>query len=591
MTDSGQDPRMKQYLGERGIKLDYAHNSGLRYVDARTARKMESPKRADSMTIPLLHPISREPHELITRFRYLCNPLPKDRHGNLMKSGQPEGSGMEAFFDLQVDWQKGVETVYITEGESKALSMNSNLGVKTIGLLGVDMHGPGDEFTPWMAEVLKRVKKAVICFDNDEADPKKTRVRSAKRKLADKLRAHGIEPWTVTIPYNGTKLGMDDYIVKHGKAAALKLLKEAKPITELKAEAIVNHAKGAKAADVLWLWRNYVPLKMLTGLAGDQGEGKSTIALSIAAAGSTGREPFGKGKVTPFHTLIVTNENVHEVATFPKFRAMGGEDEYLHTLDGIKEPDGTVRSITFDDTELIRAVIKKYKVKLVVFDPVQSFLNVRDGNQAVLTRPKLDKLMRLSDEEGVAIIIIAHASKIPTARAINAILGSVDIGAACRQIMYAGSNLGGERTLLLVKHNVGPAMKGQSYRVDVKNGGKGIRTAITWLGDSPDDYATLRESQLQKKKEEKGKDTKPTMEQARDWLRSHLKTKKDHPNGSTLLELEEASGFKASLLQRAATSVTERGRIDKQPVWWLLPQAARTGKSRKFAKAPPRLRS
>jgi hypothetical protein len=583
---------MEQYLTARKVTMQYARDSGLKYVDGATAHRERSPKRKEAILIPLLHPFTREKHKDITRFRYLCDPLPKDRHGKIMKFGQPDGSGVEAFFDSHVDWKRGVGEVYITEGEIKSLSMNSNLGVKTIGLLGVDMHGSGDEFPPWMAEVLKGVKKAVLCWDNDEANPKKPGLRRSKHKLADKLRAHGIEPWAVSIPWNGAKLGWDDYIAKHGKAAALKLLKTAKPITEVKEEAIVIHAKDAEDENVKWLWRNYVPLQMLSGLGGDMGEGKSTITLSIAAAGSKGREPFGKGKVKPFHTLIVTNENIHAVATWPKFRAMGGNDDYLHALDGIKKEDGTVRSVTFDDVEIMRAEIRKWKVKLVVFDPIQSFLNVRDGNQAVLTRPKLDKIMRLAKEENVAILILSHVGKIPTTRAVNALLGSVDIGAACRQIMLAGSNLQGEHTLLLPKHNVGPEVVGRSYQL-IRNGEpgkKGIRTMVVWGGESRDDYAALRASQLQKKKEEKGEEPKQTVEEVREWLRSNLKTKEENPNGTTLTELEDASNYKVTLLQKASTGIVEKGRVDGQPVWWLLPRArseALLGKSRKYAKPKP----
>lgn len=61
--------------------------------------------------------------------------------------------------------------------------------------------------------------------------------------------------------------------------------------------------------EVDWLWRPYLPNGMLAMLSGDPGAGKTYIALAIAAAITTGREPCSGQLRKPADVLCLSVEN------------------------------------------------------------------------------------------------------------------------------------------------------------------------------------------------------------------------------------------------------------------------------------------
>ena len=52
--------------------------------------------------------------------------------------------------------------------------------------------------------------------------------------------------------------------------------------------------------EVRWLWYPYIPYGKITIIQGDPGEGKTTLALRLAAACSTGQALPGMEIVEPF---------------------------------------------------------------------------------------------------------------------------------------------------------------------------------------------------------------------------------------------------------------------------------------------------
>jgi hypothetical protein len=150
--------RMETYLRQRGVRVKYATDAGLRAVTAAEAKELGSPWKHDAISIPYYDPLYRaKKHRNLVRFRYLSDPLPKSRDGKTAKFGQPRGSEVEAYFDPNVDWKKVKEDtnipLYFVEGEIKALAMNQ-CGLVTIGVGGVNNYG-GEDLTAWIRQVLQ----------------------------------------------------------------------------------------------------------------------------------------------------------------------------------------------------------------------------------------------------------------------------------------------------------------------------------------------------------------------------------------------------------------------------------------------------
>lgn len=61
--------------------------------------------------------------------------------------------------------------------------------------------------------------------------------------------------------------------------------------------------------EVKWLWKPYIPFGKLTIIQGDPGEGKTTFALRLAAACSSGVALPGMEIAEPFNVIYQTAED------------------------------------------------------------------------------------------------------------------------------------------------------------------------------------------------------------------------------------------------------------------------------------------
>ena len=61
--------------------------------------------------------------------------------------------------------------------------------------------------------------------------------------------------------------------------------------------------------EVKWLWYPYIPFGKITIIQGDPGEGKTTLALRLAAACTTGQALPGMEVPEPFNVIYQTAED------------------------------------------------------------------------------------------------------------------------------------------------------------------------------------------------------------------------------------------------------------------------------------------
>lgn len=174
--------RMNAYLRERGVAVGYAEGGGWHAVDAALAQCMGFYPSQPGIVIPYLHPITLEPHPTLMRLRYFDPPIV---NGKVRRYAQPRGSGVEAYFDPNVDWASVLTdtrvSVAVTEGEAKALHLNQHrkdLGAATVALGGVwsflesRQGNRPRELTPWLRAMreLGRGRTYIIAFDSDIGD-------------------------------------------------------------------------------------------------------------------------------------------------------------------------------------------------------------------------------------------------------------------------------------------------------------------------------------------------------------------------------------------------------------------------------------
>lgn len=251
---------------------------------------------------------------------------------------------------------------------------------------------------------------------------------------------------------------------------------------------VVNLRCGAeiKPLAITWLWDGWLPAGKLTILAGAAGTGKTTLAIGLAAAlTSGGRWPDGLACKQPGNVLIWSSEDNPDDTLVPRLIAAGADMSKCHFIEGITHNG---ESVPFDPsqdiTELHKAVERIGGAALLIIDPIISAVS-GDMNQANHVRRSLQAVVDFAGVHGCAVIGITHfakggAGKTPQDR----VIGSQAFGALARMVLVAAKQEDGARRVLArAKSNIGLDEGGVSYSVDLTTIPGGIETTrVMWEG-------------------------------------------------------------------------------------------------------------
>ena len=118
---------------------------------------------------------------------------------------------------------------------------------------------------------------------------------------------------------------------------------------------------------VEWLWKPYIPFGKVTIVQGNPGEGKTTFALRLAAACTTGGTLPGMKPLPPFRVIYQTAED--GLGDTVKPRLMEAEAD----LDRVLVIDEAKRELTLSDERIEKAIIQN-GARLIILDPIQAYM-------------------------------------------------------------------------------------------------------------------------------------------------------------------------------------------------------------------------
>lgn len=221
---------------------------------------------------------------------------------------------------------------------------------------------------------------------------------------------------------------------------------------------------------VRWLWQYWLALGKLHILAGAPGQGKTTIALSMAATVTIGgRWPDGS-RCDPGNILIWSGEDDPADTLLPRLLAAGADRERCHFIKGAMR-DGEV--VPFDparDLQQLREEIDRIGgIRLLIVDPVVSAVT-GDSHKNTEVRRALQPLVDMADACNCAVLGITHFAKGGQgADPAQRVVGSVAFTAVARIVMVAAKVKGEEgqdaRILARGKSNIGPDDGGFEYHL------------------------------------------------------------------------------------------------------------------------------
>jgi len=222
--------------------------------------------------------------------------------------------------------------------------------------------------------------------------------------------------------------------------------------------------------EVEWLWYPYIPFGKLTIIQGDPGEGKTTFALRLAAACSTGTAMPGMELLSPFNVIYQSAEDGLEDTIKPRLTEAGADQERVINIREDK------KSLHLLDSRIEKAILQ-CDAKLLILDPLQGYLGERiDMNRANEIREVMKAIGQVAQRTGCAIVLVGHLNKATGMSSAYRGLGSIDFRAAARSVLVVGRLRKNKNIRVIVHDKSSLAPEGKSLAFNLGN-----EDGFSWL--------------------------------------------------------------------------------------------------------------
>lgn len=431
--------------------------------------------------------------------------------------------------------------VFVVEGEKCADALAALGVVATTS--GSSSTAKGADWSPLAGREVR------VWPDNDDAGDRYA------AEVAAKLEALGcdvslVDVASLDLPNKGDDAA--DWLQANPKAKARDVLRL--PTSSAEGDSgptvTLTCAADIEPQPIDWLWKGWLARGMLHMLAGDGGTGKTTAALSIAAAVSTGGR-LPDGAIAPIgNVLIWTGEDDVARVLVPRLLEAGANLRRVFIVQGVHDEDAGSRP--FDPATDMRALEAQAErignVALVLVDPIVNAV-AGDSHKNAEVRRGLQPLVDLGSKLQAAIIGITHFAKNTEGRkTTDRIIGSVAYSNLSRLAMVTVKAKGGECRLVRCKSNIGPDGDGFAYSINIVErefGGQAAEVSRIDWGLPLFGYARELLDEVESKKMAK--------DEASDWLSTRLadgpKAQKD------LAEMAKADGIAWRTVERAKESL------------------------------------
>ena len=218
-----------------------------------------------------------------------------------------------------------------------------------------------------------------------------------------------------------------------------------------------------------WLWPGRIPLGKLTVIAGDPGFGKSLLTIAIASTVTNEAKWPDCGEYAPFGSVVLLSAEDDDGDTVkPRLIAAQADESKVHSLDSVVElPTGRRGfSLDTDIDKLTMAIESVPDCRLLVIDPISSFMGNVDSHNVADVRGVLSGLSDLAQQRQFAVLYVTHLNK-GKGTPMSRVSGSGAYVAAARSAMLVGRDpLDPDRRILaMLKSNLSTESSGAAYRI------------------------------------------------------------------------------------------------------------------------------
>jgi hypothetical protein len=171
-------------------------------------------------------------------------------------------------------------------------------------------------------------------------------------------------------------------------------------------------------------------------IVGEPGLGKSQLTAFMAAVITTGGQwPCEEGQAPLGSVIILSAEDDAADTIRPRLDAAEADAKRVLIVSAVRSDDGRGRR-TFNlqaDLDLLEQEITKARdVRLVIIDPISSYLGKTDSHKNSDVRGVLEPVGEMAARLRVAVVSVTHKSKGKGNSAINSAIGSIGFTGVAR---------------------------------------------------------------------------------------------------------------------------------------------------------------
>jgi putative DNA primase/helicase len=310
-------------------------------------------------------------------------------------------------------------------------------------------------------------------------------------------------------PYNGTEFETQEEIGAFLMQDGDRMNDATRPSQE---KIKFTDMKAIKPEMTDWLWKDWLAAGELNLIAGVPSTGKTTLALSFAAAISAGNSWPDGTRAPTGNVIIWSGEDDFKKTIYPRLLRMGADRDHIMPIEARILKDGGERPF-YPPTDIpaLQETITSMPggASLLIIDPIVSAIGSKaNSHNNVETRNALQPIRDLAEATGCAVLGITHFAKGTAGRSpIERIIGSQAFGALPRSVMIAAKNESGDPARLLIRTKCNLGEDGGGFGYDLIAGPLHEYPEITairvdWRGfveGSPESLLAMAEGEWQAK--------------------------------------------------------------------------------------------